>query len=480
MAAAAALATGLSLAAVTVPVTAATTAGSLAGTCTATYRQIGSWNGGFQSEVVVTNPGTTPLTGWTVTLTLPAGAAISSLWNGVNSGTTGTVTVANAGYNGAVGAGQSTSFGFTGTGSGSGATASCPTGSSPTPTPTPPGSVLAQAHTTGRVKDQGGSVQYTWPGVSFEGRFHGTGVGIVLNDAGNDYDIQIDNATPATLRAPGRTTHWIGNLGNADHTVRIAKRTEGPWAAGEFGGFVAASGGSILAKPAPRTRQIEFIGDSWTAGYGNMSTNRDCGGSGGVNPNSNADQTFGALAARGLNADYQITAWSGMGMVRNYNGGNAGTDFRTYYDRTLQAVDTSVWQKPSSWKPQVIVIGLGINDFSTALNSGEPWANADALAAAYRSAYLGFLDKLRTRYGSNAYIVLTYPTLSNTTAMADSVQQIVQQRNSQGDSRVKSLHYDNAALGLDLLGCDWHPSLHDHRILAGSVTSFLGTLAVTW
>ncbi|MFC5826527.1 cellulose binding domain-containing protein [Nonomuraea insulae] len=444
-------------------------------TCTAAYRVSGSWDGGFQSEVVVTNDAGTPLNGWKVTLNLPTGAKISSLWNGVNSGTSGTVTVTNAAYNGTIGAGRSTAFGFTGTGNGTGATVSCSTGSTP-----PTGNVPAQAHTVGRIKDQGTSVQYTWPGVSFEGRFRGTGVGIVLNDAANDYDVQIDNAAPTTLRTPGNTTHWVSNLSNGEHTVRVAKRTESPWQAGEFGGFVAASGGGILAKPAARTRQIEFIGDSWTAGYGNMSTSRDCAGSGGINPNSNADQTFGALAARGLNADYQITAWSGMGVVRNYNGGNAGTDFRTYYDRTLQAVDAAVWQRPSSWKPQVVVVGLGINDFSTALNPGEPWADAAALAAGYRDAYLGFLDKLRGRYGSDTHIVLTYPTLSNTTAMADSVQQIVQRRNSQGDTRVKALHYDNAALGLDLLGCDWHPSLHDHRLLADTLRSFIGTLPVKW
>ena len=136
------------------------------------------------------------------------------------------------------------------------------------------------------------------------------------------------------------------NLTNAEHTVRLAKRTESPWAVGEFGGLVAADGGAILAKPAPRTRQIEFIGDSWTAGYGNMSAGRDCSASGGINLNSNAGQTFGALTARALNADHQLTAWSGMGMVRNYNGSSPGTDFRTYYDRTLQAAGTAAWQPP--------------------------------------------------------------------------------------------------------------------------------------
>ncbi len=69
--------------------------------------------------------GSAPITGWRVTLTLPSGASISNLWNGLNTGTSGAVTVTNASYNGVLGGGQSTSFGFQATGSGTGATVTC-------------------------------------------------------------------------------------------------------------------------------------------------------------------------------------------------------------------------------------------------------------------------------------------------------------------------------------------------------------------
>ncbi|WP_328475854.1 GDSL-type esterase/lipase family protein [Actinoplanes sp. NBC_00393] len=339
--------------------------------------------------------------------------------------------------------------------------------------------VLARVHTAGRVEDRGAGVRYTWPGVYFEGRFRGSSVGIVLDDAVNDYAIQIDDQAPVNLVTPGRTTHWVRGLDPGAHRVRIAKRTESPWSAGQFGGFVVGAGGAVLSRPVPRSRQIEFIGDSWTAGYGNMSASRDCSTTGGVDRNSNADQSFGALTARALGADYQLNAWSGRGMVRNYNGGDPGTDYRTYYDRTLQAADPAVW-RPGSWKPQVVVIGLGINDFSTALNPGEQWADEAALAAAYRTAYQGFLDKLRQRYGARVQLVLTYPDMWNTTAFASSVEQIVAERNAAGDNRVRALHYETDALGLDSLGCDWHPSARDHQLLAGVLTSFLRALPVRW
>jgi hypothetical protein len=52
-------------------------------------------------------------------------------------------------------------------------------------------------------------------------------------------------------------------------------------------------------------------------------------------------------------------------------------------------------------------------------------------------------------------------------------------RNSQGDSRVRPLLRQNA-LGMDLLGCDWHPPLHDDEILASTLTSFINSMSVSW
>ncbi|MBM0275437.1 cellulose binding domain-containing protein [Micromonospora tarensis] len=88
------------------------------GTCVATYRTLNTWPGGYQAEVTVANNTTSALNGWTVGLTLASGQAISSLWSGTNTGTTGSVTVRNAAYNGAIGPNASATFGFTATGNG--------------------------------------------------------------------------------------------------------------------------------------------------------------------------------------------------------------------------------------------------------------------------------------------------------------------------------------------------------------------------
>jgi len=441
--------------------------------CKVAYQVTNEWQGGYIASLDVTNLGD-PISGWQLTWSFSGGQTVTQLWNGTLHQTGAQVSVDNVNYNASLGTGTSAGIGFVV----NGATSPAPTGfalngTACTGSAPPPQDVLAQAHTAGRVTKNG---QYTWPGVYFEGRFRGTGVGIVLNDANNDYDVQIDGTTTASLVTPGKTTYWVNGLSNAEHRVRLVKRTESPWAAGEFGGFVAANGGAILAKPAARARQIEFIGDSLTAGYGNLSTTRDCSSNGGVTRNTNTDISFGALAARSLNADYQVNAFSGRGMVRNYNGGDPGTSYRTYYDRALLNVDGDVWQNPGTWHPQVVLVGLGTNDFSTALHSGEQWPTTDSLVSAYKSAYQGFLDKLRTRYGAGTTIIVDVPQASGT--FADAARQVVQDRNSSGDSRVRYWNFGD--LPLDLLGCDWHFSARDHRLIASKLTDYLSTLSLNW
>ena len=88
---------------------------------------VNQWNGGFTASVTVT-AGSANINGWTVTITLPGGAAITGVWSAQASGTSGTVRFTNVSYNGYVGARQSTNFGFQGTGTGPGATATCAAG----------------------------------------------------------------------------------------------------------------------------------------------------------------------------------------------------------------------------------------------------------------------------------------------------------------------------------------------------------------
>ncbi|MEU4745422.1 cellulose binding domain-containing protein [Actinosynnema sp. NPDC023658] len=469
------------LAAVIAPTTTLAPPASAATGCRVDYSVASQWQGGFQANVKITNLGDA-LSGWTLGFDFTdAGQKLTQGWNATWAQSSAHVTAQSVGWNGSLTTGASTSIGFTGTVTGANPAATKFTlngtacNGDPGGDPGTGTGALDRVSTPGRTQVGSDALKFSWPGTYFEGRFRGTGVGVVLNDPAADYEVQVDGRTARTLVTPAAGTHWVNGLTDAEHTVRLVKRNESTWATSSFGGFVAAAGGTILAKPAARTRQIEFIGDSHTAGYGNLSTSRDCTGDQ-VNRTTNTDQAFSALTARGLNADYQVNAFSGRGMVRNYNGGEPGTSYRTYYDRALLAVDGDVWQKPASWRPQLVVVGLGINDFSTALNPGEKWSTPEALVADYKAAYHGFLDKLRTRYGTGTTIVVI--GTQGSTAFTTSAQQVVSERNSRGDDRVRYWYQDNS--GLDLLGCHWHPSLHDHQLIAQRLGSFISTLPLTW
>ncbi|WP_329541477.1 GDSL-type esterase/lipase family protein [Streptomyces sp. NBC_01358] len=79
------------------------------GGCSAAFRTVSAWQGGYQGEVTVTNTSATkPTSSWAVTLGLPAGSRLTQVWNGALTGT----TVRDAGWNGTLAAGASTTFGF--------------------------------------------------------------------------------------------------------------------------------------------------------------------------------------------------------------------------------------------------------------------------------------------------------------------------------------------------------------------------------
>ena len=95
-----------------------------AATCTASYRTVNSWPGGFQGEVTVT-AGSMPLTSWVASWTMGSGQSITSVWNGTSTLSGSTITVKSVAWNGALAASAATTFGFIGTGTPSTPAAAC-------------------------------------------------------------------------------------------------------------------------------------------------------------------------------------------------------------------------------------------------------------------------------------------------------------------------------------------------------------------
>lgn len=82
-----------------------------AGACRVTAT-VNAWNTGLTENITLTNTGTTPLTNWSLTFTLPSGQTVTSTWNATLTPSTGQVTAKNLSYNGTLAPAASTSFGF--------------------------------------------------------------------------------------------------------------------------------------------------------------------------------------------------------------------------------------------------------------------------------------------------------------------------------------------------------------------------------
>jgi len=89
-----------------------TTTGGTAKACTAAYSVVGSWPGGFQGEVKVTNSGTSSTSSWTLNWTFGNGQVISQSWGGKATQSGAAVTATNEAWNGALAPSASTSLGF--------------------------------------------------------------------------------------------------------------------------------------------------------------------------------------------------------------------------------------------------------------------------------------------------------------------------------------------------------------------------------
>ena len=246
--------------------------------------------------------------------------------------------------------------------------------------------------------------------------------------------------------------------------------TESQAGPNRFDGFFLPPGSRALPAPS-RARRIEFIGDSHTVGYGNLSTQRECSEAQ-VWASTDNTRAFGPRVARHYDADYRVNAISGRGVVRNYGGGPGDTLPQAWPWRLFDhgTADTG----GDGWQPQVVVIALGTNDFSTPLRPGERWPDRPALHADYQRSYVAFVRSLRSRY-PGAHFVL-WATDRAEGEIREQVERVVARLHEGGERAVSFL----PVAGLDMGGCHWHPSLADHARIADALVRHLDALAVGW
>ncbi len=311
---------------------------------------------------------------------------------------------------------------------------------------------------------------YSWPGVYFEASFTGNDVDLHLNDSSNMLNVVVDDKVLTVLTRPGKTVYSLYGLGSGTHTIRLEKRTETFADKGSFEGFYIPQSEKAISLIQP-ARRIEFIGDSFTVGYGDTSAVRECTKDE-IFSTTNTQVAFGPLVAKYFNAQYQINARSGLGIVRNAGGGNPETSFVSEYP---YALSDHVEAYRDKWLPQVVIVVLGINDFNTPLNPNEKWKTREALQNDFVSTYTRFVMSIRKQH-PKTHIILISPGDPSSEVTAQ-ITRVVDELKKQGENKVTFKVSDTP---LELTGCQYHASAKDHQTVANRIIYYIEKNPILW
>lgn len=327
-----------------------------------------------------------------------------------------------------------------------------------------------QSRASGRVLPSptgDGSVSFDWPQVSLSVCVTGaSSVAALVGDSTGSSELTvIVNGVPTGIVTPpgsGLASVTLASGLSPDRTneITIVKRTEAVVGVSTVVSFTAEGGDDpqFVACGRLASRRIEVIGDSISCGYGDLGT-APCH----FSPQTeDAGESYTALVASLFEAQLHLQCWSGKGVVRNF-GQNSTTSpdpFPVYYPRVLATAPSPVWE-PAGWEPDVVIINLGTNDFST-----EPVPPAGV----FSKGYMHLLDTVRTMYGKDPYIVMLCGPMIEGECCSE-VEQIAVTRSRQ-DSRVEYVDLHVLSQPTDY-GCDGHPSAQGHAKMASSLEQTL-------
>lgn len=341
---------------------------------------------------------------------------------------------------------------------------------------------------------------YSFPGVSVKAKFNGTGIEATIYDYGtgsvqntNYYKVFIDGAivTEQLEMLNGENNYTLASgLSAGDHTVEIMKITEGASGKSSFRGFTIIGGNQeLLDLPAKPNKRIEFIGDSWTCGFGNLSQ-FSSGNASMVNGNYVAENednyyAWGPITARALGAEYHVTAISGRGLYRNNTGSMNGT-LPKNYDNIFEDDNSVAYDH--SWHPDIISIHLGTNDLAQE-EGGQQYKLDDE---AFKQTYIQFIDKLITLHDC-AHIIICFGN-SKTDNWPSWTNQLTRLRNMANE--IKALYPDGNVTTLELpytaekwtgntdddcgYGDAWHPSKCSHEEMSTELTAKINDMNIDW
>jgi hypothetical protein len=320
---------------------------------------------------------------------------------------------------------------------------------------------------------EGSRLRHQWPAVYFEARFIGDSVTVAFDDANNRYRVTVDHGTgPVVLvNRPGEYGVRLSGLGYARHDIRVDRISESLSSHGDFRGFFVDVEENVLPLPPTRGRSIEFVGDSDSVGFGNLSERRNCSGEE-VFLLTDTQKAFGPQVARHFEADYRLSAISGVGLIRNFGGLEPGRTMLSLHGRSLY--DGLEASEATDWAPEIIVIALGSNDFSSELLRSESWADLAELRIDFMKNYVQFVLGLRRRHPAASLILVAWENYGPDYLSAH--QRIIEELRGIGEPEPSLLILPP----MTRAGCLWHPSLNDHEAVASALIDHIEARPEIW
>jgi hypothetical protein len=296
------------------------------------------------------------------------------------------------------------------------------------------------------------------PGVYVQAKFKGTSLSITVNDetlygvTHNYLEIAIDNDKPIRIQTTGKTSvlQAASNLSPGEHTVTICKDTESGIGYIEFVGLTCEK---LLTLHQPK-RKIEFIGDSITCGSSMDVSTVKCD-QGKWYDQHNAYMSYGPTTARMLDAQWHVTAVSGIGLIHSCC--NMNVLMPQVFDKVNLRADTLQWNF-NNYTPDVVTICLGQND-----------GKQDSTA--FCSAYVSFIKQIRSNYPKADIVCLNSPmgNAELTVMLKKYITSIELYMNNSGDKKVSHYFFSGGYNN----GCGTHPDMAQHQLIAQQLSGYL-------
>lgn len=261
---------------------------------------------------------------------------------------------------------------------------------------------------------------------------------------GNRFVATVVNDRDGARRDVEVGTDGVIDVGEAA-VVSVVKVTEGLFGARRL--LAVDVDGALLPPPAPRPTLV-VLGDSWATGFGVMGDIVDVATGKAPGPHcpfrpASQDVRFAWpwLLAEALGSDAAVVAWSGRGVMRDYEGDTRPTTVPAYYAASVVAPDDVVG----------VVVALGHND-------GYPGVPDEA---AFVAAWRQLVWRLRRDF-PKAPIVAVVPTFDDVAPAIDRSAAFAAFMTHTNVIAVAEPTLDDR-LGL---GCVWHPGTRMQADLA--------------